>query len=646
MKAVVLVGGEGTRLRPLTLTTPKPLLPVAGRPLIERVVGNLAAHRIEEVILSVGYKPDAFRAAYPSGQCAGVALRYVVETEPLDTGGAIAYAVDEAGIDERFIVVNGDVITELDVSSLVRFHAEVGASATISLVPVEDPSRYGVVVTDGTGRVSSFVEKPSAGEAPTNFINAGAYVMEPDAIESVVRGGRVSVERDVFPMLAEAGRLYALASDSYWIDTGDPAAYIQANLDIAGGSFVDPSAEVDGTAVVVDSVVLGGAKLGRGARIERSIVGPGATVGDNAVIADYCVIGPGASVGRGRHTRRSARRMRTLVTGGAGFIGSTLVDRLLAEGHEVDVLDDLSTGSLANLAEARSRSERTLSIHTLDIRSPDVVTLIERRRPEVVFHLAAQMDVRVSVERPVFDAEVNVVGSLNVLEGARLAGAKKVVFASSGGTIYGDPDASDLPLRESQPQRPISPYGVAKKAVGDYLFAYRELHQLEFTALALANVYGPRQNPHGEAGVVAIFVGRLLRGEACTIFGDGSQTRDYVFVDDVVDAFVRAADERGGGLICNIGTGRETSVTDLYQAVGAAVGVDQPPVSAPGAHGRAATLRTRPGPRRHPARLEALDLARRRHRRHRRLVPHPRRQLTPIGASGRGPRRGDGSSRL
>ena len=163
-----------------------------------------------------------------------------------------------------------------------------------------------------------------------------------------------------------------------------------------------------------------------------------------------------------------------------------------------------------------------------------------RRQPEVVFHLAAQADVRVSVAQPVYDAQINVIGSLQVLEGARAAGARKVVFASSGGTIYGDPDAAELPVKESHPQRPVSPYGVAKKVVGDYLHAYRELHDLEYTALALANVYGPRQDPHGEAGVVAIFAGRLLAGEPCTIFGDGAQTRDFVYVDDVVDAFARA----------------------------------------------------------------------------------------------------------
>ena len=199
--------------------------------------------------------------------------------------------------------------------------------------------------------------------------------------------------------------------------------------------------------------------------------------------------------------------VKALVTGGAGFIGSTLVDRLLAEGHAVDVLDNLSTGSLANLASARSDRAHEFSFHQIDVRDPSVIELIERRRPDVVFHLAAQADVRVSVSRPVFDAEINIIGGLHVLEGARQAGASKVVFASSGGTIYGDVDPADLPADENLPQRPLSPYGVAKKVMGDYLFAYRELHALEYTALALANVYGPRQDPHGEAGVVAIFAG-------------------------------------------------------------------------------------------------------------------------------------------
>ncbi|HEY3810776.1 MAG TPA: NAD-dependent epimerase/dehydratase family protein [Acidimicrobiales bacterium] len=272
--------------------------------------------------------------------------------------------------------------------------------------------------------------------------------------------------------------------------------------------------------------------------------------------------------------------MKALVTGGAGFIGSNLVDRLLAEGHDVDAVDNLATGSLANLAEARRSRVGHLIFHQLDVRSPDLAELINKCRPEVIFHLAAQADVRVSVADPIFDADVNVMGSLRVLEGARSSGARKVVFASSGGTIYGSPNPADLPVKESYPQRPVSPYGVSKKVVGDYLAAYRELHNLEFTALALANVYGPRQDPHGEAGVVAIFAGRLLAGEPCTVYGDGAQTRDFVYVDDVVDAFARAA-ERGGGLVLNIGTGTETSVNDLYQAMADHAGVDHPAVRAP-----------------------------------------------------------------
>ena len=244
---------------------------------------------------------------------------------------------------------------------------------------------------------------------------------------------------------------------------------------------------------------------------------------------------------------------RALVTGGAGFIGSTLVDRLLAEGHTVDVVDNLSTGSLGNLAEARAVRDRALQFPSA-------------RRPfsgSGRADGAAQARGRVSPRspgrcqglggRPGFRRGHQHPGVAASARGGQAAGARKVVFASSGGTIYGD--AEQLPIKESQAQRPLSPYGVAKKAVGDYLYVYRELHGLEFTALALANVYGPRQDLQGEAGVVAIFAGRLLSGEPCLIFGDGKQTRDFVYVDDVVDAFSRAG-ERGSGLLCNIGTGR------------------------------------------------------------------------------------------
>ena len=270
--------------------------------------------------------------------------------------------------------------------------------------------------------------------------------------------------------------------------------------------------------------------------------------------------------------------MRVLVTGGAGFIGAGLVERLLAEGEEVDVIDDLSSGSLSNLGPARAMADGRLSFHRLDIRHPGLADLVAQRKPEIIFHLAAQADVRVSVENPALDAEINVLGSLHLCQAAVAAGTRKVVFAGSGGTLYGLPDV--LPVGETHSRQPISPYGVAKKAVGDYLHYYREIHGLDYTVLALANVYGPRQDPHGEAGVVAIFAGRLLAGDTPTIFGDGNQTRDFVFVDDVVDAFARAA-QKGSGLLMNIGTGVETSVNELYLTMAAAAGTDAPAAYAP-----------------------------------------------------------------
>jgi UDP-glucose 4-epimerase len=283
---------------------------------------------------------------------------------------------------------------------------------------------------------------------------------------------------------------------------------------------------------------------------------------------------------------------KALVTGGAGFIGSTLVDRLLAEDWSVDVVDDLSTGSLANLADARGLAGHRFSFHRFDVRLPGMREVLARAKPDVVFHLAAQIDVRVSVANPMLDAEINILGSLNVLEGCLDSGVSKVVFASSGGTIYGLPD--EIPTRESAPQIPESPYGVAKKAVGDYLYYYRESRGLESTALALANVYGPRQDPHGEAGVVAIFAGQLLSGTTPVIFGDGAQTRDFVFVDDVVDAFVRAA-TKGGGLTINIGTSVETSVREIYDLMGKLTGFPEPARFQPARTGELARSAIDPG---------------------------------------------------
>jgi UDP-glucose 4-epimerase len=252
-----------------------------------------------------------------------------------------------------------------------------------------------------------------------------------------------------------------------------------------------------------------------------------------------------------------------LVTGGAGFIGSHLCDRLLAERHRVIAVDDLSTGRIANLTEARGYG-KDFTFYNMDIRSEGLRTLFERHRPEVVMHLAAQPNVRVSVEDPALDAQVNILGTLNVLESSSRSGVRKVVVASSGGTIYGEPRR--LPVKETAASgsHPVSPYGISKKVAEDYLRFYQRYRGVDFTALALANVYGPRQDPQGEAGVVAIFATKMLAGETPTIFGDGNQTRDFVFVDDVLHAFALAM-ERGSSKLVNVGTGLETSVNGLFR---------------------------------------------------------------------------------
>jgi UDP-glucose 4-epimerase len=264
-----------------------------------------------------------------------------------------------------------------------------------------------------------------------------------------------------------------------------------------------------------------------------------------------------------------------LVTGGAGFIGSNLADRLLAEEHRVIAVDDLSTGRIANLADARAYG-KAYTFFNMDVRAGGLLALFERHRPEIVFHLAAQAGVRPSLEDPVHDAGVNIMGTLNVLECARKVGVRKVVYAASGGTIYGEPKR--LPAKESTAQAsfPLSPYGISKKVAIDYLGYYQRYAGLDFTSCALANVYGPRQDPHGEAGVVAIFTSMMLAGKAPKIFGDGNQTRDYVFIDDVVHAFVQAID-RGSGKLVNIGTGLETSVNGLYKLLATIIGFDEEP---------------------------------------------------------------------
>ena len=299
MRGLVLVGGEGTRLRPLTLTTPKQMLPIAGVPIIEHVLAHAAGHGIDRVVLSMGYKPDAFSDAYPDGTCAGVELEYAVEAEPLNTAGAIRFAARSAQLDETFVVINGDVITGIDIAALVAFHRASGARATIALTPVDDPSRFGVVPTDPDGRVTAFIEKPPADEAPTNLINAGIYVLEPDVLDEIPPGP-VSIERETFPRLVDAGALFALASDADWVDVGTPAAYLDANLLMAGTeSVLGANVRIDPDACVTGSVVLDGAVVARGATVRRSVVGRRAVIGEGACVENLSVIGDGAVVAPG-----------------------------------------------------------------------------------------------------------------------------------------------------------------------------------------------------------------------------------------------------------------------------------------------------------------------------------------------------------
>lgn len=261
--------------------------------------------------------------------------------------------------------------------------------------------------------------------------------------------------------------------------------------------------------------------------------------------------------------------MKILVTGGAGFIGSTVVDRFLAEGHQVVVVDDLSTGKRANLNPAAQ-------FYQIDIRDPKLAEVFEREKPEVVDHHAAQMDVRRAVEDPAFDASINVLGLLNVLENCVRHQVRKVIFISSGGAVYGEPER--LPVDEQHPVRPITPYGITKFTGEKYCYFYRYVHKLDYTVLRYANVYGPRQDPHGEAGVVAIFIGMLAKGETPTVFRypDGEMQRDYVFVGDVAEANLQAL-TKGSGMELNIGTGRGTTVSDLLEALQRTMGTQIEP---------------------------------------------------------------------
>jgi NDP-sugar pyrophosphorylase family protein len=342
VKAVVLVGGEGTRLRPLTSTTPKPLLPIAGRPMVERQLAWLAAHGVDEVVLSLGYLPDAFVEHFPDGRFASMRLTYAVEQEPLGTAGAIRFAAEHADIDERFVVCNGDILTTLDLRAFVDFHVEHGATASIHLSRVDDPTALGVVPTYPDGEVKAFIEKPAAGEAPTNWINAGTYVLEPEVLGRIPSAMATSIERETFPRLLEdRGRVYALATDDYWLDVGTPEKYLEAHDDVldgrmgsppvpdareeAPGVWVQGRADFGAAASLEAPVLIGeGVAVAAGARIARSTLGPGASVGPDAVV-DHSVLLAGAQLARGALVRSSILGIDASVEDGASVLDFSIV---------------------------------------------------------------------------------------------------------------------------------------------------------------------------------------------------------------------------------------------------------------------------------------------------------------------------------
>ncbi|MDH4143762.1 MAG: NDP-sugar synthase [Acidimicrobiia bacterium] len=346
MRAIVLVGGFGTRLAPLTYTRPKPLLPLLDKPILEWAIGRLVTVGVDEVVLSLGYLPDAFRYAYPDGVCCGARLIYAVEPEPLDTAGAVRFAALAAGLErssEPFFVLNGDVFTDADPARLLALHRDRRAEATLALTEVDDPSRYGVVSIDSDGRVEAFIEKPPAETAPTRWINAGTYVLEPSVIDRVEPDRRVSIEREVFPAIVAAGGCFALQDPAYWVDTGLPDTYLgvqrhllgrHANAGPAGyahgtasvdeaadvrSSVVMAGGRVDAGATVSGSVLLPGAHVHAGAQVLDSIVGAGSSVGDGAVVAELSVVGDGEAIA----PRASLRRARVPDQPPAGFGGST-----------------------------------------------------------------------------------------------------------------------------------------------------------------------------------------------------------------------------------------------------------------------------------------------------------------------------------
>ncbi len=326
MHAVILVGGRGTRLRPLTDTVPKPMLPIGNQPMIQCLVERIARHGVTEVTLALGFRPEPFAEAFPNGRCGNVTVHYAVEPRPLDTAGAIAFAARFSAITERFVVINGDVICEVDLSDLVathdRSHQAFGAEVTLHLTPVEDPSAFGVVEMADSGQVRRFLEKPPVGVTDSNVISGGTYVCEPGLIDRIPIDTVMSVEREIFPVLVDEGKLFAVATDDYWLDTGRPDLYLQANTDLFAGRRNQPYVAVASGAMVADS-----------AMVVASMIASGVTVGDRTVIRDSVLLA-GAHIGDGAVIERS------IVMGVVGE-GAMLVDCVVGAEGRVAAHSDL-----------------------------------------------------------------------------------------------------------------------------------------------------------------------------------------------------------------------------------------------------------------------------------------------------------------
>lgn len=351
MQAVILVGGEGTRLRPLTYDLPKQLLPVLEESLIERMLAYLAAFGVERAVLSLGYRPDAFLAAFPSGHAAGVELAYAVEPTPLDTAGACRFAARQAGVTGTFLVLNGDVLTDFDLGSLYTSHHDSGAEATIMLTPVEDPSCFGVVPTDATGRVLAFIEKPPAASAPTRFINGGIYLLEPSVLDRIDGSRPVSIERETFPELVRDGTLYAQASESYWLDTGTPGSYLAAQFDLLGGRCRGPGAGIDPRATEGPSgaFLLPGA-VAAGELVGRNFLGEGVVVEEGARICD-AVLGRHVRVEAGAEVTGSLL-LEDSVVRCSGVVEGSILGRGATVGHRASVRGLCVVGARAEVGDS------------------------------------------------------------------------------------------------------------------------------------------------------------------------------------------------------------------------------------------------------------------------------------------------------